>query len=235
MRHIVSTDKKIRSILCQLFRPDPISMRDDGFTLIELIISIAILGIIILIITGALRLGFRSVESGEKKIEAHERIRSSLAIIDSQIQSEIPLTYDDEGERKYYFLGERGFMQFASNYSIWGMGQGYVIATYIVETGENGKQVLNATENTVGVENTRTTRLFDTFDTIYFEFFYKDPTEEEGMWVDEWADEFSMPERIRIHLVEGMRDFSMIIPMRARGSLAQRGGGQSPFPEGSAE
>lgn len=205
-------------------------MKDDGLTLLELIISIAILGIIVLIIGGAMQLGFRSVESGEKKIEALERMRSSLTVIDSQVQSEIPLTYDDEGERKYYFIGDRGFLQFATNYSIWGMGQGYSIATYTVETGENGKQVLYATENTVGIENTRTVRLFDAFDSIYFEFFYKEPTEEEGMWVEEWTDEFNFPEKIKIHLVEGMKDFSMIILLRARGSLAQTSGDRSGLP-----
>lgn len=205
-------------------------MKDDGLTLLELIISITIIGIIVLIITGAMQLSFRSVESGEKKIEALERMRSSLAVINSQIQSEIPLTFDDEGERKYYFIGDRGFLQFATNYSIWGMGQGYVIATYTVETGETGKQILYASENIVGTETTRTVKLFDTLDTIYFEFFYQDPTEEVGMWVDEWTDEFSMPEKIKIYLVEGMKDFSMIIPLRARGSLAQTGGSQSHFP-----
>jgi hypothetical protein len=139
--------------------------------------------------------------------------------------------YDDEGERKYYFIGDRGFLQFATNYSIWGVGQGYVIATYTVETGDTGKQILYASENIVGIETTRTVKLFDTLDTIYFEFFYKDPTEEKGMWVDEWTDEFSMPEKIKISLVEGMKDISMIIPLRARGSLAQTGESQSPFPE----
>jgi hypothetical protein len=110
------------------------------------------------------------------------------------------------------------------------MGQGYLIATYTVETGKDGKKILYATENTVGSESTRTVKLFDTLDTIFFEFFYQDPTEEEGMWVDEWTDEFSMPEKIKIYLVEGMRDFSMIIPLRARGSLVQTGGGQVPPP-----
>jgi len=205
-------------------------MKDDGLTLLELIISIAIVGIIVLIIGGAMQLGFRSVESGEKKIEALERMRSSLTVIDSQVQSEIPLTYDDEGERKYYFIGDRGFLQFATNYSIWGMGQGYSIAIYTVETGENGKQVLYATENTVGLENTRAVRLFDAFDSIFFEFFYKEPTEEEGTWVEEWTDEFNFPEKIKVHLVEGMKDFSMIIPLRARGSLAQTAGDRSGFP-----
>lgn len=213
-------------------------MNDDGLTLLELIISIAIVGIIVLIIGGAMQLGFRSVESGEKKIEALERMRSSLTVIDSQLQSEIPLTYDDEGERKYYFVGDRGFLQFATNYSIWGMGQGYSIAIYAVETGENGKQVLYATENTVGIETTRTVRLFDAFDSIYFEFFYRDPTEEEGMWVEDWTDEFNFPEKIKIHLIEGMKEFSMIIPLRARGSLAQTAGGQfnqSRFPTAPTE
>jgi len=215
-----------------MLRPDPSldSRKDDGLTLLELIISITIIGIIVLIITGAMQLSFRSVESGEKKIEVLERMRSSLAVINAQIQSEIPLTFDDEGERKYYFIGDRGFLQFATNYSIWGKGQGYVIATYTVETGETGKQILYASENIVGTETTSTVKLFDALDEIYFEFFYKDPTEEEGMWVDEWTDAFSMPEKIRIYLVEGMNDFSMIIPLRARGSLAHAGGIQSPFP-----
>jgi len=196
-------------------------MKQDGFTLLELIVSIAIIGIILLIITGAMQLGFRSVESGERKIEAHERMRSSLAIINSQIQSEIPLTFDDEGERKYYFSGESGFMRFASNYSMLAMGHGYVITTYTVETDENGKQILNATENTVGLDNAQSARLFEAFDMIYFEYFYRDPTIEEGEWVEEWTDEFTIPEKVKIHLVKDSRDFSMIIPVRSRGSMVQ--------------
>ena len=65
-----------------------------GFTLLELIISITLLGIIVLVTVGAMRLGSRSVDSGEKRIASLERIKSSLNIIESQIQSEVPLTYD---------------------------------------------------------------------------------------------------------------------------------------------
>src|SRR3989337_2471377 len=85
-------------------RSNPVTMhkypqflqRSAGFTLLELLISIVMLGIIMVILVGALRLGFRSVESGEKKIESFERMRVSLSIIDSQIQSQIPLTYQNE-------------------------------------------------------------------------------------------------------------------------------------------
>lgn len=194
---------------------------EAGFTLLELIISIALIGIIVLIIAGAMRLGFRSVDSGEKKIESLERMRASLNIIDSQIQSEIPLTYDDEGVRKYYFKGEREFMQFPTNYSIWGGENGYVTATYKVESGDNGRQILYVSENIVGMEIKRETKLFDSFEMIYFEYFYKDPTEEEGEWVEQWKEDAGIPEKVKVHLVEGTRDLSIIIPFRTRGSLTQ--------------
>jgi general secretion pathway protein J len=195
---------------------------DYGFTLLELIISIGIIGIIVLITAGAMRLGARSVASGEKKIESLERIRTSLNIIDSQIQSEIPLTYyDEDGVRKYYFKGEREFMQFSTNYSIWGGEKGYVIVTYKFESGDYGKQALYASENIVGIQDERETKLLDAFDGIYFEYFYKDPTEEKGEWVEQWTDDLNTPEKVRLHLVEGTIDFSMIIPFRTIGSLTQ--------------
>jgi len=197
----------------------------SGFTLLELLISIALFGIIIVIVIGAMRLGIRSVESGEKKIESLERMRNSFNIIDSQIQSMIPLTYDADGERKYYFKGEREFMQFSTNYSVWGGEKGYVIATYSVILGESGKQVLYISENVIGLADSRNTKLFDSFETIYFEYFFKDPTEEEGKWVDEWTDDLSIPGKIRVHFIKGANDFSMIIPMRVSQSSGMTGSG----------
>jgi general secretion pathway protein J len=196
-------------------------MKNSGFTLLELIISIALIGLIVLIITGALRLGFQSIDSGGKKIESIERIRSSLNIIDSQIQSELPLTYfNEDGENKYFFKGEGTLMQFPTNYSIWGGERGYVIATYSVETGMDGKQALYVSEHFIGIDYKRDTKLFDSFDRIYFEYFYKDPTEEEGTWVNEWTDDTSIPEKVMLHLIDVGKDFSIIIPYRSRGVLS---------------
>jgi prepilin-type N-terminal cleavage/methylation domain-containing protein len=198
---------------------------DAGFTLLELTISIMLIGIIVLIVVGAMRLGMRSVESGERKIDAFERAQSSLNIIDSQIQSFVPLSYvSEDGTSKYYFKGERESMEFSTNYSIWGGERGYVTATYSVRTEESGRQVLYASENVVGMEGTRETRLFDSFERIYFEYFYKEPTAQEGQWVDQWTDETSTPKKVKLHFIEGPNDLSMIIPFRVKGTASGLGG-----------
>ncbi len=203
----------------------------SGFTLFELTISIAMIGIIVLIIISAMRLGSRSVESGEKRIESLERMRSSLNIIDSQVQSYAPLTYEEEGVRKYYFKGEKEFMQFSTNSSIWSGEKGYIIATYSVKSGDHGKQVLYVSENIVGMGGEREAKLFDTFERIYFEYFFKDPTEQEGKWIEKWPDEITIPKKIKVHLIEGTRDLSLIIPLRANKSFSDSATGAGSFEE----
>ena len=100
-----------------------LAKKSPGFTLLELMISIVILGIMLLILMGGLRLGYRSVETGEKKMGALERVRATLNLLDAQIQSEIPLTHETDGERKYYFKGERQALALSTNYSL-GEGKG---------------------------------------------------------------------------------------------------------------
>lgn len=196
---------------------------EGGFTLLELVVSFAILGFIVVIVAGAMRLGIHAVDSGQKKIDSIERVRTSLNIIDSQIESEAPLTFDDNGENKLYFDGQRDSMRFATNYSIWGGQSGYVVVNYKVDRDENGKQSLAVSENVIGIDEERDTTLFTGMDSIYFEYFYKGPTDENGSWVDTWTDDTIVPEKVKLHLVRGQEDYSLIIPMRTPRTLGLPG------------
>jgi general secretion pathway protein J len=185
-----------------------------GFTLLELIISFSIIALIVVIIAGAMRLAHHSVESGEKKAETLERTRASIGIINAQIQSQVPLSYMDDAKKKYYFQGDREFMQLSTNYSIWGREKGFTIVKYRIESDNNGKKMIIASENTIGIESSRETKLLTGIDKISFEYFYKGPTDEKGAWIEKWTEESSIPEKIRLNLVIAGKDFSMIIPMR---------------------
>jgi len=199
-----------------------------GFTLLELLLSVVIISLIILIIVSALRLGFRSVEAGEKKAESLERVRNAITILESQIQSEIPLAYYENAEKKYYFRGGRTFLDMATNYSLWGGEKGYVVVHYQVSQETDGRQTLWVKENIVGQENSRETRMLEQADEFYFEYFVrdtsKDPKDEAGRWVDEWVDDAAVPttdklEKIKFHVRLGNRALDWIIPLKGRGSL----------------
>ena len=192
-------------------------------------LSVVIISLIILIIVGALRLGFRSVEAGEKKAESLERVRNAITILESQIQSEIPLAYYENAEKKYYFRGSRTSLDMATNYSVWGGEKGYVVVHYQVSQETNGRQTLWVKENIVGQENSRETRMLEQAAEFYFEYFVrdtsKDPKDEAGRWVDEWVDDAAVPttdklEKIKFHVRLENRTLDWIIPLKGRGSLS---------------
>ena len=195
--------------------------RVAGFTLLELIISITLVAIIVLIISVAANLGYRSFNAGEKKMNAIERLRSSLTIIDAQIQSGVPLTSEDGGVKQYNFMGEQDSLKFSTNYSIWGGQRGYVIVNYRVDTDDRGKRTLFASEYKVGMENQKETKLLEGFDEITFDYYKQDATEEEGEWITQWVDEEMMPTRIRVNLVRGSNSLSYIMPVRVGGAIGE--------------
>jgi general secretion pathway protein J len=195
--------------------------RVAGFTLLELIISITLVAIIVLIISVAANLGYRSFNAGEKKMNAVERLRSSLTIIDAQIQSGVPLTLEDGGVKQYNFMGEQDSLKFSTNYSIWGGQRGYVIVNYRVDTDDRGKRTLFASEYKVGMENQKETKLLEGFDEITFDYYQQDATEEEGEWITQWVDEEMMPTRIRVNLVRGSSSLSYIMPVRVGGAIGE--------------
>lgn len=184
-----------------------------GFTLLELLISITMIGLIALIITGAMRLGSRSVDRGEKRIESLERLKNSVDIVESVMMSEIPLSYEEDGNRRYYFQGERDYVQFTATYSILGSQRGIVLISLKVNTDNYGKRYLAAKELPLIGGNEAEAVLFEGFDEIFFEYFYKDPTEEEGQWVGKWIEETIMPNKIRIGLVKDNKDLSLIVAL----------------------
>ena len=190
---------------------------ERGFTLLELLISIFLILLVTLISMGAMRLGYRSVEYGDTRINAQERFRTSLNIIESQIQSGIPIGWKEKEEdiEKVYFKGNQDTLQFSSNVSIWDGRRGYLTVEYRVRQGPDGKKSLMASENTVGMANRRETLLLNAMDDIHFEFLTTSATEA-GSWMSQWTDTMSIPEKIKIHLVCRGRDLSALIPIRVR-------------------
>ncbi|HMK56390.1 MAG TPA: prepilin-type N-terminal cleavage/methylation domain-containing protein, partial [Dissulfurispiraceae bacterium] len=145
----------------------------QGFTLLELLISITLLGLIVLITAGALRAGYRSTESSQKKIEGIERFRTSLSVIESQMQSAFVInrTGDTLDTEFSQFSGDKTRLQFRSVYSLWGGGRGPVLVNYEIRDGDMGMKTLYASETPIQIPDlSREVKLFDNARDIYFEY-----------------------------------------------------------------
>jgi general secretion pathway protein J len=198
-----------------------------GFTLLELMISMTLLVLIVVIAVGALRISSRSVEAGEKKMEAEERFRMVISTLDAQISSHIPLTYLDDSNKIYYFRGEKKTLRFSTCHSIWDSRRGCVIVTYKVEDHADGYEVLSAVEQIPEHEGTRQTRLLDA-SAISFEYYIKAAAEEQGKWVDTLSDGLTIPEKIRIRITQGSSQLPLMFPVRVAGKMTMVQGGARP-------
>jgi prepilin-type N-terminal cleavage/methylation domain-containing protein len=192
-----------------------------GFTLLELMVSFMIIAMMVGILTGALRLGIKSVISGEERIDALERLGSSVRIISSQIQSLNALTFLEDEEKRYFFEGDSESLRFSSNYAVWGGQKGYVLVTYTIQGDDTEGLHLTVSESTLGFESERETLLLDSLESASFEYFHRDPLEEEGEWLDTWDDTKRLPAKIGLNFVRGDDEFSLRFPIRVTGSTPQ--------------
>lgn len=201
------------------FQPDAQRriLREKGFTLLELLISMTLFLLIIVILGGALRLGFRSISACEKRMDVLERFRTSYGIVMTQLQCSAPLTYDDEdGAKKFYLKGDATTLQFATNQSIWGGEKGCVVVSYRLETGNEGQLILYAKERSVDKEEVQEIKLFDDLKTLSFSYFGREAMEEDGKWTEEWSDNTKYPEQIKVNLSRGSGEGKLLIPLYAR-------------------
>lgn len=190
--------------------------RQRGFTLLELLISMTLFLLVVVILGGALRLGFRSIGTGEKRMDVLDRFRSSFGILTNQLQCSIPLTFDEGGAKKYYLKGDAANLQFATSQSIWGGEKGCVIVSYRLESGDGGKWTLYASEQSVGREETQEVKLFDDLKTLSFSYFGRETGEEDGEWTADWPDNTRYPEQVKVNLSRDHGEGRLIIPLFAR-------------------
>jgi hypothetical protein len=185
-----------------------------------MLISIALLAVVATIMAGALRLALRNLSGGEKKIEHLERLSKSVPLIEEQMLSAMPLTFaDDDGVRHFYFRGREDGVTVPTTFSIWNGRAGYVVVEYRVHLDADGTWSLWASERTVMTGKARETRMLHGLRDVGFEYFHKDPTEENGDWVKEWTEETSTPQKVRVRIASGTREIILTVPFNQQGDM----------------
>jgi prepilin-type N-terminal cleavage/methylation domain-containing protein len=90
-------------------------MNARGFTLLELIISLAIMSLIVVMVSAAFNLGLDSADRGEFRAIENQRARAALSQIARQLKSAYPLALQTEKGIAVYFSGDASEVSFVAS------------------------------------------------------------------------------------------------------------------------
>lgn len=185
----------------------------SGFTLIEVIVTLTILGFIILMVSGTFRLGLSSWEKGDSIKEDFQKIRMISQLVSRQIKSAVPYKIKTEKAEGDYlaFDGKAHSLRFVSALAIKPKRpEGFVYVVYqLKDEGEkNGRLILyeqralnrNFFEDDLKEDSALT--LFEGVSQVRFEY-YREADEEKNRkeeWVEEWnvKEEKELPKALRM-------------------------------------
>jgi general secretion pathway protein J len=88
----------------------------DGFTLLELLVAITLLGLLMAALLGGLRLGARVWETGEARLDAGTQVQVVQEFLRQRLAAALPLEVvmlAEDGRREFAFRGASDEVQFA--------------------------------------------------------------------------------------------------------------------------
>jgi len=89
--------------------------RQAGFTLLELIVAITLMGLVLMVLYSGLRLGLNSWDGGEQRAEATNRLRLAQEFLRRQLAQSITVYHvNDRQEQQVVFAGRTDEIEFVA-------------------------------------------------------------------------------------------------------------------------
>lgn len=86
----------------------------SGFTLLELLVSLALLGVILVLLFGGLRLGIRSWDAVQRGVDNLNSVRSLEGLLRRELEQIQPYQWKDPGKSTIAFSGSQNRLQFVA-------------------------------------------------------------------------------------------------------------------------
>jgi general secretion pathway protein J len=200
------------------FRRRMVSVGEDvwvssGFTLIEVIVTLTILGFIVLMVSGTFRLGLSSWEKGDAIKEDYQKIRMTSQLVSRQLKSLVPYKIKTEKAEGNYlaFDGKAHSLRFVSALPIKAKRpEGFVYVVYqFKDDGEKKGHLLLYEQRALNkdffedeLKEDSAVTLFGGISRVRFEYFREADGEKSRMeeWVEEWnaKEEKELPRAVRM-------------------------------------
>lgn len=181
--------------------------RSQGFTLLELLIGMTLVGFILSLLFAGLNLGTRSWEAGEQRMATSSRQAVVVDFIRRAIEQTYPLRWRVGEEDRLAFAGEAESLRFVGTVAMHdGASGNHLIALDLVD-GETGRDLVMRWQlpdpgapGFEPIEQAEPKVLIKAVKEMALAFFGAQSETEDPAWHDQWLDQKTPPELIRLQL-----------------------------------
>ena len=186
--------------------------RERGFTLLELLIAMTLLGLLMLGLFGGLRLGARVWEAGDTRSVDRARVEAVQRFVRTYLGQARPLAGADRtGDDTIAFIGRRDRLDFATVLPPHLSTGGFAHAALSLAERENGyglifeHQALQRRDDgraeLTRLDEAENAVLLDNIEEIEFSYFGQRNRDEDARWTDRWDDDQGLPLLVRVRVV----------------------------------
>lgn len=181
--------------------------RSRGFTLLEVMLALLLLGLLLAGTVGAIRTAVHAMHSGEQAIDRTSRLRVAQEFVRRQVSRIMPLAFarDDNTNSNFIFDGRRDFMRFVAPMPGYlSKGGPYVQTLSFAGNRRGGRQLLftdrmlNGYDENVKDGDEEPSVLIDQIADGRFEFRGVDEDGNLTDWSDKWDDPSITPVMVRV-------------------------------------
>ncbi len=141
---------RLRQKLDPTFRENRKPIAIAGFTLLELMLTMTLLGMVVVVISVALRLGLGAWEKGEKKVEGIQGPRIALDLLKRQISSALPYQVKKGSKAFFVFNGANKRLEFVTLAAISPQQKaGILYVRYFIEAEDEGTEHISFFEKDI--------------------------------------------------------------------------------------
>ena len=196
-----------------------------GFTLLELLVAVALLALLMTMLFSGLRLGTHQIERRSARLERASRVALVQNFLRNQLGDARPLTVAPSGDDAVVFDGradELAFVGVAPESAVRGGLQLFAVGL-AHEHGGAGELLLRARFYRDAADGFRRTVLLDQVESVTFAYFGSTAPNQPPRWHATWHDMTSLPTLVRLSVTfaDGDRMPDLVIAPRASPDPAQ--------------
>ena len=181
--------------------------RSDGFSLVELLLAITLMGMLLALAYGGFRASTQATERGQKILDDSNRIRMAHQFVRGQLTQLLPLAFeeDESGAVRSVFLGEQNMIRYVAQMPGYlGYGGPQVQQLEFV-SGHEGLELVLSHALLQGFEESflyerEPILLLDKIESADFSFLGIDEAGQSMNWTNSWNEPSSLPAAILLEI-----------------------------------